>query len=135
MLLSADAHGYPGYRAAFEAFSMRVPVERSGDADTDARAVAALLDGSAACVFDGVAPAGRVRLPCCRRRQHRAVARRAAEPRARFSLLRDGRPAGALVPGADGAAFAATACPPGDYRVEAWIEERPWIFTNPVRIE
>ena len=63
LLCSADAHGYPGYRAAFEAFSMRVPVERSGDADTDARAVtAALLDGSAACVFDGVAPAGRVRL-------------------------------------------------------------------------
>ena len=56
--------------------------------------------------------------------------------RARFSLLRDGRPAGALVPGADGAAFRCDGpCPPGDYRVEAWIEGRPWIFTNPVRIE
>jgi hypothetical protein len=137
LLCSADAHGYPGYRAAFEAFSMRVPVERSGDADTDARAVtAALLDGSAACVFDGVAPAGRVRLL---RPDDASIALSLGappDPRARFSLLRDGRPAGALVPGADGAAFRCDGpCPPGDYRVEAWIEGRPWIFTNPVRIE
>jgi hypothetical protein len=123
--------------AAFEAFSMRVPVERSGDADTDARAVtAALLDGSAACVFDGVAPAGRVLLL---RPDDASIALSLGappDPRARFSLLRDGRPAGALVPGADGAAFRCDGpCPPGDYRVEAWIEGRPWIFTNPVRIE
>jgi hypothetical protein len=56
LLCSADAHGYPSYRAAFEAFSMHVPVALSGDAAADARAVeAALLDGRAACVFVAVA--------------------------------------------------------------------------------
>jgi hypothetical protein len=137
LLCSADAHGYPGYRAAFEAFSMRVPVERSGDAGADARAVtAALLDGSAACVFDGVADAGRVRLS---RPDARTIALSLGAPpdaRARFALFRDGSPAGALVPGADGAALRCDgSCPPGDYRVEARIDGRPWIFTNPLRIE
>jgi len=137
LLCSADAHGYPGYRAAFEAFSMRVPVERSGDAGADAGAVtAALLDGSAACVFDGVAPAGHVRLS---RPDARTIALSLGappHPRARFSLVRDGRPAGALAPGADGAAFRCDGpCPRGDYRVEARVDGRPWIFTNPLRIE
>jgi hypothetical protein len=137
LLCSADAHGYPGYRAAFEAFSMRVPTARTGDAEGDARAVtAALLDGSAACVFDGVAPAARVRLV-------RADAGTIAlslggppDPRARLALFRDGRPAGDLAPSGDGAAFRCDgACPPGDYRVEARVDGLPWIFTNPLRIE
>ncbi len=63
LLCSADAHGYPSYRAAFEAFSMHVPVVPTGDAAADGQAVlAALLDGRATCVFDGVAPASQVRL-------------------------------------------------------------------------
>ena len=42
---------------------MHVPVRPTGDAATDGKAVlAALLDGRAACVFDGVAPAANVRL-------------------------------------------------------------------------
>jgi hypothetical protein len=137
LLCSADAHGYPGYRAAFEAFSMRVPVERSGDADADARAVtAALLDGSAACVFDGVAPARHVRLSRSDARTIVLSLGAPPEPHASFALVRDGRPAGALAPGADGAAFRCDGpCPPGDYRVEARIDGRPWIFTNPLRIE
>ncbi|WP_242345220.1 PHP domain-containing protein [Anaeromyxobacter terrae] len=137
LLCSADAHGYPGYRAAFEAFSMRVPVRRTGDAEADARAVtAALLDGSAACVFDGVAPAGRVRLARPDAGTLALSLGAPPDPRARFTLLRDGRPAGALAPDADGAAFRCGGpCPPGDYRVEARIDGRPWIFTNPLRIE
>src|SRR6266540_5824667 len=63
LLCSADAHGYPSYRAAFEAFSMHLPIPLSGDAVQDVRGVtAALTDGRAVCVFDGVAPAREVRL-------------------------------------------------------------------------
>ena len=43
LLCSADAHGYPGYRAAFEAFSMHVPVALTGDPARDAAAVTAAL--------------------------------------------------------------------------------------------
>ncbi|HET8541397.1 MAG TPA: PHP domain-containing protein [Anaeromyxobacter sp.] len=144
LLCSADAHGWPSYRAAFEAFSMHVPVALSGDGAADARAVsAALLDGRAACVLDGVAAASSVRL-----------ARGAADPavlelslrapdlsRARFTLLRDGAPVGdAAPPVGSGDAVVrlpcgAAACAPGDYRVEATWAGRPWIFTNPLTIE
>jgi hypothetical protein len=144
LLCAADAHGYPSYRAAFEAFSMHVPVALSGDGAADARSVAAaLLDGSAACVFDGVAPASSVRL-----------ARAAGEPlalelalaapdlsRARFTLLRDGLPVARAAP-AERAGTAAVrlacgegSCPPGTYRVEGTWDGRPWIFTNPLAIE
>jgi hypothetical protein len=60
---------------------------------------------------------------------------------ARFTLLRDGVPIAERTPAA--AAGAAVIpfgcdggrCPPGDYRVEARWDGRPWIFTNPVAIE
>jgi hypothetical protein len=143
LLCSADAHGYPSYRAAFEAFSMHVPVTLSGDAAADVRGLsAALLDGRAACVFDGEAPASSVRLA------------RAADPgvlelalaapdltRARFTLLRDGVPVGdAASPVRAGDAVVrlpcgGAACAPGDYRVEGTWDGHPWIFTNPLTIE
>lgn len=143
LLCSADAHGYPSYRAAFEAFSMHLPVSLSGDGAADARAVAqALTDGRAVCVFDGVAPAGGVRLERPPGRAPGLELSLVAPDlsRARFTLLRDG------VPVAQRAATAAQGravvpfdcgggCGPGDYRVEGTWDDRPWIFTNPVRIE
>lgn len=137
LLCSADAHGYPSYRAAFEAFSMHVPVAPTGDAATDAAAVSeALLDGRAACVFDGTAPAASVRWTAAR--EGIAVDVRASDlARARWTVVRNGavQPADAA-PTASGVRLAcAGACPPGDYRVEARLDGRPWIFTNPVRIE
>jgi hypothetical protein len=144
LLCSADAHGYPGYRAAFEAFSMRLPIALSGDPASDARSVrTALLDGRAFCVLDGVAPASAV-----------ALSRAADDPRAfelsveapdlalaRFTLLRDGVAVAQAGPAARaGRAVVRLACGPGgcgagDYRVEGTWDGRPWIFTNPVRIE
>ena len=144
ILCSADAHGYPSYRAAFEAFSMHVPVTLSGDAAADARAVsAALLDGRAACVLDGVAPASAVRLAAAAgdRRVLELALRAPDLSRARFTLLRDGVPVGEAaspVPGGDAVVrlpCGAAACAPGDYRVEATWAGRPWIFTNPLTIE
>lgn len=144
LLCSADAHGYPSYRAAFEAFSMHVPVALTGDAAADARAVsAALLDGRAACVMDGLAPAAAVslaRAPGARP----ALALSLEAPdlsRARFRLLRDGEPAGEAAPAARGGRAVipfpcgAEGCVPGDYRAEGTWDGRPWIFTNPVTIE
>jgi hypothetical protein len=121
---------------------MHVPVTPSGDGAADARAVAAaLLDGRAACVLDGVAPASGLRLA---RAADGALELAIAAPdlsRARFALLRDGaRVAEAPAPLRGGPAVvrlpcAAGACPPGDYRVEATWDGRPWIFTNPLAIE
>jgi hypothetical protein len=145
ILCSADAHGYPSYRAAFEAFSMHVPVTLSGDAAADARAVsAALLDGRAACVFDGVAPAGSVRLARAADPGALELALRAPDlSGARFTLLRDGVPVGdGETPVQAGAAVVrlpcggpGPTCGPGDYRVEATRAGRPWIFTNPLTID
>jgi hypothetical protein len=143
LLCSADAHGYPSYEAAFAAFSMHLPIALSGDAGADVPAVvAALTDGRAACVFDGVAPATGVRLVPARAGQglDLLVASPDLGP-ARFALLRDGELVAERAPDARGGAavvpFACggTACPPGDYRVEGTYGGRPWIFTNPVRIE
>ena len=155
LLCSADAHGFPSYRAAFEAFSMHVPLTPTGDGAADARSVAAaLLDGRAVCVFDGVAPASGVRLGVAR--DGRAIELELAAPdlsRARFALLRDGLVVAERTPAARGGAAVipfgcplpgpaprgegspGTRCPPGDYRVEATWDGRPWIFTNPIRIE
>jgi hypothetical protein len=143
LLCSADAHGYPSYEAAFSAFSMHLPIAFTGDGAADARAVvAALTDGSAACVFDGVAPAGGVRLAAAR--EGRELELRVAAPElrpARFTLLRDGAPVAERAPAAAaGPAVIAfdcggDRCPPGDYRVEGRWDGRPWIFTNPVGIE
>lgn len=140
LLCSADAHGYPGYRAAFEAFSMHVPVALSGDAPRDAAAVtAALLDGSAACVLDGRAPADRVRL-AARSDGGLDLALRAppAAGARSYRLVRDGAPVGRFEPAADGGGGVFRCegrCPPGAYRAEVRLDGRPWIFTNPVGIE
>jgi hypothetical protein len=142
LLCSADAHGYPSYEAAFSAFSMHLPVAFSGDAAADARAViAALTDGSAACVLDGVAPARGVRLAPAR--EGRGLELRVEGPDlrpARFTLLRDGVPVETRpAPASSGAAVVTFGCgggcPPGDYRAEGHWDGRPWIFTNPVAIE
>ncbi len=139
LFCSADAHGYPSYAAAFGAFSMHVPVAASGDGARDARAVLdALLDGRAACVFDGVAPAARVVL--------------GPAPDGTMLLTLDGEvdPAEARLvrPGAGGAREATAeaapggvrfrcpgGCGPGLYRAEVRRGGRPWIFTNPVVVE
>jgi hypothetical protein len=135
LLISADAHGYPSYQAAFEAFSMHVPVTPTGDAAADGKAVlAALLDGRAACVFDGVAPAAQVRLAAAGGALRLSAAGSLAGAEA--VLWRDG----ALVATsrAEGEALrfdCAGGCGPGTYRAVATRGGRPWIFTNPVVIE
>ncbi len=143
LLCSADAHGYPGYGAAFRAFSMHVPVALSGDGAAAARAVvAALSDGRAACVFDGIAPASGVALAAVQGTGGRAVELSVASPdlsRASFTLLRDGVRVATARPAAGGRARirfdCGGTCAPGDYRVEGSWDGRPWIFTNPTPIE
>jgi hypothetical protein len=146
LLCSADAHGYPSYRAAFEAFSMHVPVALTGDATRDAREVlAALLDGRAFCVFDGEAPASAVWLARGAKGLELSLSLDGgAATGAAFTLVRDGAAlgsvgAGALAPGRnvltlDGPCGPA-GCGSGSYRVEGRWDGRPWLFTNPVRIE
>jgi hypothetical protein len=136
LLCSADAHGYPSYRAAFEAFSMHVPIALTGDAETDARAVAAaLLDGSAACVMDAAAPAARVSLAAAPD-EVTLTLRGPAGGAVAARLLRDGAPVGPLEDAPGGWRLrCAGGCSPGDYRAEVSRDGRPWIFTNPVRIE
>jgi hypothetical protein len=152
LLCSADAHGYPSYRAAFEAFSMHLPVRLSGDAGRDEAAVVrAILDGRAACVFDGVAHAAGVRLDrtgpgriglsleAAFGTDLTLLARRAVhggqEPR--VILFRDGVRAGEAAPVlADGhnaldlGRLCGGACGPGSYRAEVWLGGRVWILTN-----
>jgi hypothetical protein len=139
LLCSADAHGYPSYRAAFEAFSMHLPGTLTGDAAADTRAVLeALLGGRAACVYDGVAPASSVRVE---RVASGAVEVSLDTPRrdgARIRLLRDGRPLEDRALPAQGPAllrFCAEGCSPGSYRLEGTVDGRPWLFTNPVAVE
>lgn len=137
LFCSADAHGYPSYRAAFEAFSMHVPVSPVGDGAADGRAVlAALLDGRATCVFDGVAPASGVRLSPDGDGTLRLTAAGAPLQAGEARLLRDGAPAGVAEPAPGGVRFRCPGgCGPGTYRAEATHQGRPWIFTNPVVIE
>ena len=135
LLCSADAHGYPSYRAAFEAFSMHVPVVPTGDAATDGQAVlAALLDGRAACVFDGVAPASQVRLAA-----DGAALRLAADASfdgAEAVLWRGGAVVGTGRGQGSSVRFdCAGGCGPGTYRAVATRGGRPWLYTNPVVIE
>ena len=153
LLCSADAHGWPSYQAAFEAFSMRVPVARTGDAAADARGItAALVDGRASCVIDARGAAGHVRLAAATG----AVAGPGAPGApglelsldaptiegAEVRLLRDGQLVAQARPEAAAGGRArvrlpcgSSACAPGDYRVEVRRDGRPWIFTNPLRIE
>ena len=135
LLCSADAHGYPSYRAAFEAFSMHVPVTPSGDGAADGQAVlAALLDGRATCVFDGVAPAARVQL---------AFAGGAIKLSAQGTLdgaegrlWRGGAVVATGLGQGDSIRFECPgACGPGTYRAVVTRGGRPWIFTNPTVIE
>ncbi len=135
LLCSADAHGYPSYQAAFEAFSMHVPVTPTGDAAVDGKAVlASLLDGRAACVFDGVAPAARIRLAADGGAVRLTVD--GALDGAEAVLWRSG-----VVVAAgrgDGGALrfdCPGGCGPGTYRAVVTRAGRPWIFTNPAVIE
>jgi hypothetical protein len=135
LLCSADAHGYPSYRAAFEAFSMHVPVRPTGDAAADGRSVlAALLDGRAACIFDGVAPAAQVRLAAAAGtvRLSAAASLEGADSR----LWRDGSEVATGRDEAGGIRFdCPDGCGPGIYRAVVTRGGRPWIFTNPLVIE
>lgn len=143
LLCSADAHGYPSYAAAFEAFSMHVPITLSGDAVADARGIAAaLLDGRAVCVFDGVAPVASASLARDPAGRDFVLSLEAPDlRRAELTLLRDGAPVATASAGGGKGSGAVRlpcgegGCPPGDYRVEGRWDGRPWIFTNPVTIE
>jgi hypothetical protein len=136
LLCSADAHGYPSYQAAFEAFSMHVPVAPTGDGAADGKAVlTALLDGRAACVFDGVAPAGNVRLASAPGGFLRLTADTSLDG-AEGLLWRDGAVVATGRANEGALQFdCAGACGPGIYRAVATRGGRPWIFTNPVVIE
>jgi hypothetical protein len=138
LLCANDAHGWPSYRAAFEAFSMHLPLALSGDAARDVPAViAGLLDGSGTCVLDGVAPAWGVRLTLAPERDRIDLAAPLdGAGRASFALLRDGAPVGPLAPAGHGLSYACGGpCQKGAWRAEGRWEGRPWIFTNPLRIE
>ena len=138
LLCASDAHGWPTYRASFEAFSMHVPVTPSGDGPRDVDAVRrALLDGSAWCTLDAVAPASGVLLsisPSADRIELRATVPPGAK--VAWHLFRDGAPMGTLSSAPQGWAWSCGGpCPRGAWRVEGRIGGAPWIFTNPVRIE
>jgi hypothetical protein len=139
LLCSADAHGYPSYAAAFEAFSMHVPVTLTGDAPADTRAVlAALLDGRAACVYDGVAPAASVALTRVPGAGLHLSLDAPLTAGVRFRLLRDGREVEVQTltgQPSTSVRFCEGGCAPGTYRVEGTVDGRPWLFTNPVAFE
>jgi hypothetical protein len=142
LLCSADAHGYPSYRAAFEAFSMHLPLSLTGDARRDARAVVdALAEGKGACVFDGEAPGRILRLARGRKAGTLEAGPASLLRGATSVLVRDGVVVShVVVAGTNGAAGVGVVrcedgCTPGNYRVELWRGGRPWIFTNPVAIE
>jgi hypothetical protein len=143
LLCSADAHGYPSYRAAFEAFSMHLPLTLSGDARADsARVVEGLLSGRATCVFDGVAPGWGLSLARSGSGSRAQLALAAPRAPSEVSVYRDGtlayegeaRSIGNgrySVCGTEGP----MPCTRGLWRVEARVDGRPWLFSNPVRID
>jgi hypothetical protein len=138
LLCATDAHGWPSYRAAFEAFSMHVPVRATGDGAADAAAVRrALLDGSASCVLDALGPASGVRLevaPGGDRIELRAAAPGRTRPT--WHLFRDGAPMGTMASAPGGWAFSCGGpCPRGAWRAEGRRDGATWAFTNPVWIE
>jgi hypothetical protein len=138
LLCASDAHGYPSYRAAFEAFSMHLPLALAGDGAADARAVVAgLLGGRGFCVLDGIAPAWGVRLSAAPAGDRIDLAFATPDPsRARWLLFRDGSLAGELAPGPGGASFSCGGrCPRGAWRAEGRWDGDDWVFTNPIRIE
>ena len=138
LFCASDAHGWPSYRAAFEAFSMHVPVAPSGDAVADARAVRqALFDGSASCVLDALAPASGVRLSLASTGDRIDLRAALATPwRVAWQLYRDGAPVGTMGASPEGASYScAGPCPRGAWRVEGRRAGEPWLFTNPLWIE
>ncbi len=139
LFCSNDAHGWPSYRATFEAFSMHLPLTLTGNAAQDSKAVLdRLLDGSAYCVFDGVAPAQGVKLALTPQGDALELNVGTPEPgRGRYVLVRDGVREGDFQTTATGGRFACRGpcVRRAFYRVEGFWEGRPWIFTNPVWIE
>ncbi len=138
LLCASDAHGWPSYRANFEAFSMHLRVTPTGDPAADAREVRrALLDGSASCVLDAVAPAFGVHLSLAKSRDRIELEATSSTPgRATWHLFRDGAPVGTMVGGPGGAVYAcAGTCPTGAWRAEGRRDGEPWVFTNPLWIE
>lgn len=140
LLCSADAHGYPSYRAAFEAFSMHLPIVLSGDGARDARAVVdALAGGTGACVFDGTAPGRLLRLGRGRKPGTLEAGPAGLLRGATSVLVRDGLVVPHVVVAGPNAALGVVRCEDGcgagNYRLELWRGDAPWIFTNPVAIE
>lgn len=138
LLCASDAHGWPSYRAAFEAFSMHLPVELTGDAAVDVpRVERALLDGVASCVLDAVAPAWGVRLSLAPSGDRIDLQVGTSGPgRSSYQLFRDGAPVGNMPAAPGGAAFTCGGpCPRGAWRAEGRRDGTPWLFTNPVWIE
>jgi PHP domain-containing protein len=140
LLCSADAHGYPSYRAAFEAFSMHLPVALTGDGARDAGAVVgALAGGTGVCVFDGEAPGRILRLGRGRKAGTLEAGPAALLRGSTSVLVRDGVVIPHVVVAGPSAAMGVVRCEdgcgPGNYRIELWRGPQPWIFTNPVAIE
>jgi hypothetical protein len=141
LFCSVDAHGWPSYRSVFEAFSMHVPVKLTGDGAVDVAAVmAALTNGSASCVFDGVAPGWGISLaldevrPTGEGPPVSALRLDAPEGKgAHFQLFHDGQALGPIPPGI-WSTGTDRPLEPGAYRVEGTWEGRPWVLTNPVRV-
>jgi hypothetical protein len=138
LLCASDAHGWPTYRAAFEAFSMHVPVTPTGNGPADVDAVRrALLDGSAFCALDAVAPVSQLSLALAPDGE-RIELKAKVPPKLRVAwhVFRDGAPMGTLASAPPGWAWnCGGPCPKGAWRVEGRIDGAPWIFTNPLRIE
>lgn len=140
LLCSADAHGYPSYRAAFAAFSMHLPVALTGDGARDARAVVeALTRGTGTCVLDGEAPGRVLRLGRGRKAGTLEAGPASLLWGATSVLVRDGVVVPHVVIAGPNALLGVVRCEdgcgPGNYRLELRRGERPWIFTNPVAIE
>jgi hypothetical protein len=117
---------------------MHVPVAPTGDGVADAAAVRiALLDGSAWCALDAIAPSSGVRLSAGKTGDRiELVATAPGKVRPAWFLFRDGAPVGVMASASGGWAWnCGGPCPSGAYRVEGRLDGAPWLFTNPVWIE
>ena len=132
-----------GYARTFKQLHTHVlldaPLTHEFEADR-ARVYEALREGRCYIANDRVAPAsgftfwadapGDARIPMGADARHgHGIRIQATLPRAaRIRLLRNGE----LVTEVDAASIAQEADAPGVYRIEAAIEDRPWIYSNPV---